>query len=51
MEGVLAEAGGICRVGNPATVVGDIGAANCEERVALGQQVSIEDDFFVALGP
>jgi len=50
VEGVLAEAGGVCRVGDPASVVGDVGAAYGEERVPFSQRVSIEDDFFVTFG-
>ena len=40
MEGVLAEAGGVCRVGDPTSVVGDVGAAYGEERVPFSQRVS-----------
>ena len=35
-EGVLAEAGGVGGVGEPAAVVGDVGVADGEEGVALG---------------
>ena len=40
---VLAEAGGVGGVGEPAAVVGDVGFADGEEGVALGQFVAVEN--------
>ncbi len=44
VERVLAEAGGVYGVGEPASVVGDVGGADGEEGVALGELVAVEDD-------
>ena len=46
VERVLAEAGGVGGVGEPAAVVGDVGGADGEEGVAFGQLVAVEEDFF-----
>ena len=46
VQRVLAEAGGVGGVGEPAAVVGDVGGADGEEGVALGELVAVEDDFF-----
>ena len=46
VEGVLAEAGGVDGVGEPAAVVGDVGGADGEEGVAFGELVAVEDDLF-----
>ena len=43
MQRVLAEAGGVGGVGQPAAVVGDVGVADGEEGVALGQLVAVEE--------
>ena len=43
-QGVLAEAGGVCGVGEPAAVVGDVGVADGKEGVAFGKLVAVEDD-------
>ena len=45
-EGVLAEAGGVNGVGEPAAVVGDVGGAYGEEGEAFGELISVEDDLF-----
>ena len=44
VEGVLAEAGGVSGVGEPAAVVGDVGGADGEEGMALGKVIAVEDD-------
>ena len=44
VQRVLAEAGGVGGVGQPAAVVGDVGCADGEEGVALGELVAVEDD-------
>ena len=43
VQRVLAEAGGVGGVGQPAAVVGDVGVADGEEGVALGQLVAVQD--------
>ncbi len=47
VQRVLAEAGGVGGVGQPAAVVGNVGGADGEEGVALGELVAVEDDLFV----
>ena len=49
VQGVLAEAGGVSGVGEPAAVVGDVGCADGEKGVAFGQLVAVEDDFFLRI--
>src|SRR6185437_5132158 len=44
VEGVLAEAGSVDGVGEPAAVVGDVGSADGEESLAFGELVAVEDD-------
>jgi hypothetical protein len=53
VQRVLAEAGGVGRVGQPAAVVGNIGGADRKEGLALGQQVAVQNDLFrrFVLGP
>ena len=46
VERVLAEAGEVDGVGEPAAVVGDVGGADGEEGLAFGELVAVEDDFF-----
>ena len=41
---VLAEAGGVHGVGQPAAIVGDVGGADCEEGKAFGELIAVEDD-------
>ena len=50
MERVLAEAGGVGRVGEPAAVVADVEGADGEEGVALRELVAVEEDFFRRVG-
>ena len=50
VEGVLAEAGGVGGVGEPAAVVGDVGVADGEEGVAFGELVAVEDDLLGGVG-
>ena len=42
MKRVLAEAGGVGRIGEPAAIIHDVGVADGEEGVALGKLVPIE---------
>ena len=49
MQGVLAEAGDVDGVGQPAAVVGDVGGADGEESLTFGELVAVEDDFFGTL--
>src|SRR5579862_7840064 len=46
VEGVLAEAGGVSGVGEPASVFGDGGFSDGEKGVAFGELVAVEDDLF-----
>ena len=46
VQRVLAEAGRVGGVGQPAAIAGDVGCADVEEGVALGQLVAVEDDLF-----
>ena len=46
VERVLAEAGDVSGVGEPAAVVGDVGGADGEECLAFGELVAVEDDLF-----
>ena len=46
MQRVLAEAGGVGCVGEPTAVVGDVGVADGEEGVPLGELVAVEQHFF-----
>ena len=50
VEGVLAEAGGVDGVGEPAAVVGYVGGADGEEGLAFGELVAVEDDLFGSVG-
>ena len=47
---VLAKARGVGGVGQPAPVVGNVGVADREKRVALRQLVSVEHNFFGRIG-
>ena len=44
VEGVLAEAGEVDGVGEPAAIVGDVGGTDGEEGLAFGELVSVEND-------
>ena len=46
VEGVLAEAGGVYGVGEPAAVVCDVGGADGEEGETFGELIAVEDDLF-----
>ena len=50
VERVLAEAGGVCRVGEPARIVSDVCCADRKKGLALGEQVAVEDDMFDRIG-
>ena len=50
VQRVLSEAGGVCGVGEPAAIVGDVGVADGEEGVAFGHLVAVEYDFFGGVG-
>ena len=50
MEGVLAEAGEVDSVSEPAAVVGDVGGADGEEGLTFGELVAVEDDLFGSVG-
>jgi hypothetical protein len=49
VERVLAEAGGVGRVGEPSRVVGDVGGADRKEGLALGEQVAVENDVLLRI--
>ena len=44
VQRVLAEAGGVSGVGKPAAIASNVGGADGEERVTLGQLIAVEDD-------
>jgi hypothetical protein len=45
VEHVLAEARGVSGIGQPAAIVGDVGCADLEKRIAFGKVVAVEEDF------
>ena len=47
---VLAKAGGVSGVGQPAAVAGNVSGADGEEGVTLGQLIAVEDDLFLRGG-
>ena len=47
---VLAEALGVGGVGQPAAVVGNVGVADREKRMALGQLIAVQQHFFRRIG-
>ncbi len=46
VQGVLAEAGGVERIGQQMIVVADVEGTEAEEGVAFGQRVQVEQEFF-----